>query len=249
MTRSELRRPLSIALSTPPIVKGASSRSSDIGDMVKISFGLRGPVAEYPKDVLQLSSVMRDALDVPQPYPEPRRTITMNIDEERQIGTILFDILWSFIRPREKTANLMLASQASDLVKLADKYDVSGPVHTVYTLLIMQAEDRGYLKNVQSAALAYAANSRDPWLCHYVVSRLQMGDPANWQRCVSQAYASGKRPGISVDQGGWGGSVEEASAEVTAVANRHRNLTGGTTLEFRYLDDSITLPAGELFKM
>jgi hypothetical protein len=127
---------------------------------------------------------MRDALDVPQPYPEPRRTITMNIDEERQIGTILFDVLWSFIRPKEKTANLMLASQASNLVKLADKYDVSGPVHTVYTLLIMQAEDRGYLKNVQPAALAYAANSRDPWLCYYVVSRLQMGDPANWQRCT-----------------------------------------------------------------
>jgi hypothetical protein len=110
--------------------------------------------------------------------------MTMNIDEDPQIAIILFDILWSVIRPQEQTANFMLASQASDLVKLADKYNVSGPVHTAYTLLIMQAEDRGYLKTIQSAALAYAANSRDPWLCHYVASRLQMGDPANWQRCT-----------------------------------------------------------------
>jgi hypothetical protein len=110
--------------------------------------------------------------------------MTMNIDEDPQIAILLFDILWSFIRPGEKTASLILASQAADLIKLADKYDVFGPVHSAYTLMIMQAEDRGYLKTIQSAALAYAANSRDPWLCHYVASRLQMGDPANWQRCT-----------------------------------------------------------------
>ncbi|KAH8089096.1 hypothetical protein HD553DRAFT_333687 [Filobasidium floriforme] len=238
---SVLRRPISIALFQPQICAWPPSLPSGIDEMVKVSFGPESHAFEYPIDVLRLSSVLSDALNLLQPH----KTMTMNIDEDPQIAIILFEILWSVIRPQEQTANLMLASQASDLVKLADKYNVSGPVHTAYTLLIMQAEDRGYLKTIQSAALAYAANSRDPWLCHYVASRLQMGDPANWQRCVSQGYVFDQGPGISVGQGGWGGSVEEASAEVIVVANGHRDLEGGTSLEFRYYKYAITLPGGK----
>jgi hypothetical protein len=123
---------------------------------------------------------MRDALDVAQ---SPIRTSAIiKLPDARDNATFLFDFLWSSVRPSEKTAILSSGIQAVELVKIADKYNVSALVHNAYMLVIMQAEDRGWLETYQWEALIYAVNYRDPWLCHYIVSRLTKGDPVGWTK-------------------------------------------------------------------
>lgn len=127
--------------------------------------------------------MLRDALESPRPRETSGGNATIKLSDSSVVGGLLLDVLSGYIRPRTiGHADLLRKVDIASLARMADKYNVSGLLHKAYSLLIMQAVDQSRFIDIERSALMYAAHSGDPWLCHYVASRLDRQDPIHWEK-------------------------------------------------------------------
>lgn len=104
----------------------------------------------------------------------------MTLPDERCDMVTLLDLMWGTVDPTTRLPKMVTADRVLDIIRIADKYDVSALVHNVYTVLIFRAEDCGD-REIQFSSFLYAMYYGDPWLCYHVLSRWEMEDPVYWE--------------------------------------------------------------------
>jgi hypothetical protein len=108
----------------------------------------------------------------------------INLPEKRHIMEAILDRMQTAYDSSTDTTNLNLVSQdiVVDCVALADKYDVTGIVHSVQSLAIMKKlHDSRPSRSDYFDCLVYAFQAKDIWLCQHVVRKLMLNDPADWE--------------------------------------------------------------------